>query len=116
MSLLKKLIGIYYDFTLHRNFFLNFFFLRWNFFLNLYCTIYIIMVINDRYLLWMCMYVKVKLFIISFKVNNIEKILIVANSNIRYTYNIVSIQTVIIKHLLRKVSFQNSAKCNMFIF
>ena len=74
------------------------------------------MVINDRYLLWMCMYVKVKLFIISFKVNNIEKILIVANSNIRYTYNIVSIQTVIIKHLLRKVSFQNSAKCNMFIF
>ena len=35
------------------------------------------MVINDRYLLWICMYVKVKLFIISFKENNIEKILIV---------------------------------------
>ena len=79
MNLLKKLIGIYYDFTLNRNFFLNFFLLRWNFFLNLYCTIYIIMVINDRYLLWLCMYVKVKLFIISFKENNIVKILIVAD-------------------------------------
>ena len=74
------------------------------------------MVINDRYLLWMCMYVKVKLFTISFKETNIEKILIVANSNIRYTYNTVSIQIVIIQHPLRKVSFKNSAKCNMFIF
>ena len=62
------------------------------------------------------MYVKVKLFTISFKETNIEKILIVANSNIRYTYNTVSIQTVIIQHLIRKVSFKNSAKCNMFIF
>ena len=34
------------------------------------------MVINDGYLLWLCMYVKVKLFIISFKENNIVKILI----------------------------------------
>ena len=91
MNLLKKLIGIYYDFTLNRNFILNLFLLRWNFFLNLYCTIYIIMVINDRYLLWMCMYVKVKLFIISFKENNIEKIFIEADSNIRYTYITVSI-------------------------
>jgi len=87
MNLLKKLIGIYYDFTLNRNFFLNPFFLRWNFFLNLYCNIYIIMVINDIYLLWMCMYVKVKLFSISFKENNIVKILVEANSNIWYTYN-----------------------------
>ena len=91
MNLLKKLIGIYYDFTLNINFILNLFLLRWNFFLNLYCTIYIIMVINDRYLLWMCMYVKVKLFIISFKENNIEKIFIEADSNIRYTYITVSI-------------------------
>ena len=84
MNLLKKLIGIYYDFTLHRNFFLNFFFLRWNFFLNLYCTIYIIMVINDRYLLWFCMYVKVKLLIVLFKENNIVKILIEGDSNLQF--------------------------------
>ena len=74
------------------------------------------MVINDRYLLWFCMYVKVKLLIVLFKENNIVKILVVAESNIRCTYNIVSIRTDIIQHLLRKVGFKNSAKCNMFIF
>ena len=74
------------------------------------------MVINDRYLLWFCMYVKVKLLIVLLKENNIVKILIVAESNIRCTYNIVSIRTDIIQHLLRKVGFKNSAKCNMFIF
>ena len=74
------------------------------------------MVINDRYLLWFCMYVKVKLLIVLFKENNIVKILIVAESNIRCTYNIVSIRTDIIQHLLRKVGFKSSAKCNMFIF
>ena len=86
------------------------------------------MVINDRYLLWFCMYVKVKLLIVLIKENNIVKILIEGDSNlqflnkkkkdsnIRYMYNMVSIQTVIIQHLLRKVGFKNSAKCNMFIF
>ena len=49
------------------------------------------MIINDRYLLWFCMYVKVKLLIILFKENNIEKIFIEADSNIRYTYITVSI-------------------------